>query len=31
VRHKIEVDPSTPRLVIKQPGIGYRFIADAAI
>jgi two-component system KDP operon response regulator KdpE len=31
LRHKIEVDPSAPRLVITQPGIGYRFVADEAV
>ncbi|HEY2357222.1 MAG TPA: response regulator [Phenylobacterium sp.] len=31
LRQKIEVDPSAPKLVLTQPGIGYRFMADEAI
>jgi two-component system KDP operon response regulator KdpE len=31
LRQKIEVDPATPRLILTQPGIGYRFMADEAI
>ena len=30
LRQKIEVDPSAPRLIRTQPGIGYRFMADEA-
>ncbi|HEY2753074.1 response regulator [Phenylobacterium sp.] len=30
LRQKIEPDPSAPRLVLTQPGIGYRFMADDA-
>ena len=29
LRHKIEVDPAQPRRLLTQPGIGYRFLADA--
>ena len=28
LRQKIEPDPATPRLVLTQPGIGYRFMAE---
>ncbi len=28
LRQKIEPDPSTPRLVLTQPGVGYRFMAE---
>lgn len=31
LRQKIEPDPSTPRLILTQPGIGYRFMADEAL
>ncbi|MEI9964592.1 MAG: response regulator [Caulobacteraceae bacterium] len=31
LRQKIEADPSAPKLVLTQPGIGYRFMADEAI
>ncbi|MGZ3403226.1 MAG: response regulator [Phenylobacterium sp.] len=31
LRQKIEVDPSEPKLLLTQPGIGYRFMADEAI
>lgn len=31
LRQKIEPDPSAPKLVLTQPGIGYRFMADEAI
>lgn len=30
LRQKIEADPSAPRLILTQPGIGYRFVADEA-
>jgi two-component system KDP operon response regulator KdpE len=30
LRQKIEADPSAPRLIRTQPGIGYRFMADEA-
>jgi len=29
LRQKIEADPAEPKLVLTQPGIGYRFMADA--
>jgi two-component system KDP operon response regulator KdpE len=28
LRQKIEADPATPRLILTQPGVGYRFLAD---
>ena len=28
LRQKIEADPSTPRLLLTQPGVGYRFMAE---
>ncbi len=28
LRQKIEVDPSAPRLILTQPGFGYRFMTD---
>jgi two-component system KDP operon response regulator KdpE len=31
LRQKIEVDPSAPKLILTQPAIGYRFMADEAI
>ncbi|THD83249.1 MAG: response regulator [Phenylobacterium sp.] len=31
LRQKIEADPSAPKLILTQPGIGYRFMADEAI
>jgi two-component system KDP operon response regulator KdpE len=31
LRQKIETDPSAPKLILTQPGIGYRFMADEAI
>jgi two-component system KDP operon response regulator KdpE len=30
LRQKIEADPSAPRLILTQPGIGYRFMAEEA-
>jgi len=29
LRQKIEADPAEPRLILTQPGIGYRFMAEA--
>src|SRR5437899_6707273 len=31
LRQQIEPDPSSPKLVLTQPGIGYRFMADEAV
>lgn len=31
LRQKIEPDPAAPRLILTQPGIGYRFMADEAV
>jgi len=31
LRQKIEADPAAPKLLLTQPGIGYRFMADEAI
>jgi two-component system KDP operon response regulator KdpE len=31
LRQKIETDPTAPRLILTQPGIGYRFVADEAV
>ena len=31
LRQKIEADPSDPKLLLTQPGIGYRFMADEVI
>jgi two-component system KDP operon response regulator KdpE len=31
LRQKIEIDPSAPKLILTQPAIGYRFMADEAI
>ena len=31
LRQKIEADPATPKLILTQPGIGYRFMAEDAI
>lgn len=31
LRQKIEADPSAPKFILTQPGIGYRFMADEAI
>jgi two-component system, OmpR family, KDP operon response regulator KdpE len=31
LRQKIEADPSAPRMILTQPGIGYRFMADEAV
>ena len=28
LRHKLEADPARPRLLMNEPGIGYRFLAD---
>ena len=30
LRQKIEPDPATPRLVLTQPGIGYRFMSESS-
>jgi two-component system KDP operon response regulator KdpE len=30
LRQKVEADPSAPRLILTEPGVGYRFMADAA-
>jgi len=30
LRQKIEADPAQPKLILTQPGIGYRFMADEA-
>lgn len=31
LRQKIEADPATPKLILTQPGIGYRFMAEEAV
>ena len=31
LRQKIEADPAVPRLILTQPGIGYRFMGEEAI
>ena len=31
IRQKIETDPSTPKIIITRPGIGYMFQADAPV
>jgi len=31
LRQKIEVDPAEPKLILTQPGIGYRFMAQEAL
>jgi two-component system KDP operon response regulator KdpE len=28
LRQKIEADPATPHLILTQPGVGYRFMAE---
>jgi two-component system, OmpR family, KDP operon response regulator KdpE len=28
LRRKLEADPPRPRILITEPGVGYRFIAD---
>ena len=28
VRRKVELDPSRPRLIVNEPGIGYRFVSE---
>jgi two-component system KDP operon response regulator KdpE len=30
LRRKIETDPSTPKVLISEPWVGYRFVADAS-
>lgn len=31
LRQKIEADPAVPKLILTQPGIGYRFVADEVV
>jgi two-component system KDP operon response regulator KdpE len=28
LRQKLEADPASPRYVVTEPGVGYRFMAD---
>lgn len=28
LRHKLEADPASPRMIVTEPGVGYRFMAD---
>jgi two-component system KDP operon response regulator KdpE len=29
LRRKIEMNPAAPELILTEPGVGYRFVADA--
>ena len=29
LRQKLEADPDTPRLILTEPGVGYRFMTSA--
>ena len=31
LRKKLEADPARPRHLITEPGVGYRFVADASL
>ena len=31
LRKKLEVDPARPRHLLTEPGVGYRFVADASL